>query len=611
MEERAVSDLRSLYRSARRMGRSDEVMVLMDFLVEDIISCTELERVLVLRLDDSGQNLETQVFYGFQEVNNRPFHISFQQVNGLLRKVYTDREPLNVVGHSDFTVNKSVASRACGILRDDYRGKDHTNRRQRVNLCVPEFPSKEVDLSQYSRYRHFSVMELDAHDKTVNFLMGDVDSFLILPICDDNTFYGYVLADKAFSKDPVTYEEIRLSSAITSHSALAVGRAMKQKGMLRKIARQLAEIEYLKSFYESIIQNLRSGLITVDQFMKITDVNKAAELTLGYKKEEMLSRPLDDFLSPMGGKKCLFFDAADEMDNTMGHLSEVPMVKRDGHKFPAEVCFSVITDSTDTVTGLSCIFRDITAKKVLEQDLARVDKLASLGEMAAGVAHEIKNPLAGISGALQILARTFDQGDTNQLIFNEIQGQVKRLDNFVNSLLQFARPGQCQFAEVNLNKIIEQVLFLSASHIEEKDIQVKVALDKDLSAPKGDDGQLQQVFLNIVLNAIDAMDDGGTLTIHNCEKDRGSSPAAGSCKSPVCQYLNGKHVRVAIQDTGQGVDPGFMETIFNPFHTTKSNGTGLGLSISQRILEQHGGTIFVESEPGTGSTFIVCLPVEV
>lgn len=607
--DRVVSDLRSLYRSSRRMGRSDEVMVLMDFLVEDIVSCTELERVLVLKLDDRGKSLETQVFYGFNEFGRRPFSVDFQQVNGLLRKVYTDREPLNVVGYSDLTSGENPATpRACGILRDDYRGGNHPNRRQRVNLCVPDTALQDVDLNQYSRFRHFSVMNLDTHDKTVRYLMGEVNSFLILPLCDDNNFYGYVIADKISSKQPVTYEEIRLSAAITGHASMAIGRALKQKDMLRKIARQLAEIEYLKSFYESIIQNLRSGLITVDQFMKITDVNRAAEIILGYKKEEMLARQFDDFLSPMDGKKCLFLDAADEMDSTMGHLSEVPMKKKSGEHFPAEVCFSVITDSTDTVTGLSCIFRDITAKKVFEQDLARVDKLASLGEMAAGVAHEIKNPLAGISGAMQILARNFQDGDTNQLIFNEVQSQVKRLDNFINNLLQFARPGQSQFAEVHLNTIIDKVLFLVASRLDNKHIKVVRAIDVNLPLAQGDEGQLQQVFLNIVLNAIDAMEPGGTLTFHSCGNE-GAEGRIDSCSSPVCRYLNGRQVRVAIQDTGKGIDPTSMESIFNPFHTTKSNGTGLGLSISQRILELHGGTIFVESEPGVGSTFIVCLPV--
>ena len=592
------------------MGRSDEVLVLMDFLVEDIVSCTDLERVLVLKLDDRGKSLETQVFYGFNEFGRRPFNVDFQQVNGLLRKVYSDREPLNVVGFPDLKEDNQATPRACGILRDDYRdrGRNQSNRRQRVNLCVSDLAMQDVDLNQYSRFRHFSVMNLDTNDKTVTYLMGEVDSFLILPLCDDHNFYGYVIADKVFSKLPVTYEEIRLSAAITSHASLAIGRALRQKDMLRKIARQLAEIEYLKSFYESIIQNLRSGLITVDQFMKITDVNRAAEIILGYRKEEMLARQLDDFLSPMDGKKCLFLDAADEMDSTMGHLSEVPMKKKSGELFPAEVCFSIIMDSTDAVTGLSCIFRDITAKKVLEQDLARVDKLASLGEMAAGVAHEIKNPLAGISGAMQILARNFQEGDTNQLIFNEVQSQVKRLDNFINNLLQFARPGQSQFAEVYLHTIIDRVLFLAASRLENKQIKVVRAIDPNLPMAQGDEGQLQQVFLNIVLNAIDAMEKGGTLTFHSCGYE-GPEGRIDSCNSPVCRYLNGKHVRIAIQDTGKGIDPTSMESIFNPFHTTKSNGTGLGLSISQRILEQHGGTIFVESEPGVGSTFIVCLPV--
>lgn len=606
--DRAVSHLRALYRSSRRMARSDEVMVLFDYLVEDIASSTNLDRLLVLRLDETGRNLESQVYYGFQEICKRPFHVPFKQVNGLLRKVYKDREPLNVVGFPQSAEQHGNGPFSCGILRDDYRDGHQQNRRQRVNLCVPELSSNSLDLNEYSRFRHYSVMDLDVCDKTVRFLLGDVGSFLILPICDGNSFYGYVLADKSSSKKPITYEEIRLTAALVRHSAVSVGRAVDHNVMLRKIARQLAEIEYLKSFYESIIQNLRSGLISVDQFMNITDVNKAAEIILGYTRRELLERPLDDFLVPPEGKKCFFLDIADEMDSSMGLLSEVPMRRKNGDVFPSEVCFSIIEDSNDTVTGLSCIFRDITARKVLEQDLARVDKLASLGEMAAGVAHEIKNPLAGISGAMQILARSFNEDDTNLLIFNEVQSQVKRLDGFVNNLLQFARPAQTRFAKIQIDEILEKILLLAATQMDEKSIEVENSFEKHQQIVHGDDGQLQQVFLNIVLNAIDAMGKGGKLSIRMSWEQNSTICQRTECMSSSCGTANG-HVLIAVGDTGAGIDPDLMETIFNPFYTTKPSGTGLGLSISHRILEQHGGSIAVESEPGVGTTFYVCLPV--
>lgn len=225
------------------------------------------------------------------------------------------------------------------------------------------------------------------------------------------------------------------------------------------------------------------------------------------------------------------------------------------------------------------------------------------------MAHEIKNPLAGISGAMQILARNFDQGDTNQLIFNEVQSQVKRLDNFINSLLQFAKPGQSQFSEVDLIGIVKKALFLSAPRIDDKEIKVIENYESDAPIVQGDDGQLQQVFLNIVLNAIDSMGKDGVLTIRSyLDKESGTIRSRNECMSPSCRSMNG-YFKVAVQDTGSGIDPDSMEMIFNPFHTTKGNGTGLGLSISHRILEQHGGTIIVESEPEVGSNFIVCLPV--
>ena len=281
-------------------------------------------------------------------------------------------------------------------------------------------------------------------------------------------------------------------------------------------------------------------------------------------------------------------------------------VRKDGHEIPTESCFSVITDADGTVTGLSCIFRDITERKAMEEYLARIDRLASLGEMAAGVAHEIKNPLAGIAGAMQILARDFPEGTPTREVFDEVFRQVQRLDAFVNNLLRFARPSKPQFKMVRLSEVLNSALFLASRQIQEKRIAIELNYGKDQPLIQGDQGLLQQVFLNIILNALDAMGPEGTLEIHICWTEKARLCPRAECLSSYSRTQEG--VKVVIRDTGSGIPPEQLSQIFNPFFTTKRSGTGLGLSISHRIVEQHQGTIFVESRVGSGTTFTICLP---
>jgi len=592
------------------MAGADDVDVILDYLVDDLIDNTELDRVMVLRLDRKTRFLETQVCYGYHDASEYNCRFFFDEVNGLLRKVYNDREPLNVIDFKDCRRDDSGAAQTCGILKDNFRNSRGPNRRARINLCVPEPAPPQVYAGQSSQYQHYTILHMNRYDKTISHLLGNIASFLILPICDEKSFYGYVLADKSLTEREISYEEIRLAVSMVTHAACSVGRALGQKKMLDKIAAQLTEIQEIKSFYQSIIQNLRSGLITVDQFMEITEINKAAEMLLGYREDELRGKPLDYiFAEKNNGHKCLYVDTADQMDTSMGALAEIPMRNKNGEIIVTEVCFSVIQDNKNNISGLSCIFRDISARKTMEQNLARVDKLASLGELAAGMAHEIKNPLAGIAGAMQIMAKNYHAESPYHFVFNEVQEQVKKLDSFVNSLLQFARPGQTHFSDVDIEDIIDKIHFLVIGQLDKKKITVTKMYGEQPTTVQGDAGQLQQVFLNIILNAIDAMEMKGVLTIQMQVTSLSAlPPVLQGCINAHCLQKTSM-LNVAISDTGYGIEAESLEKIFNPFHTTKCKGTGLGLSISHRIVEQHGGVITVRSTPGVGSTFTVSLPV--
>jgi len=236
-------------------------------------------------------------------------------------------------------------------------------------------------------------------------------------------------------------------------------------------------------------------------------------------------------------------------------------------------------------------------KKELEQyhyqQMERADRLASVGEMATGIAHEIKNPLAGISGAISVLADDFETADPRKEIVGQVLDQIKRLDKTATDLLFFGRPGKPEFTFTNLNALVKKTLFFVSQHPEARNIHRIKELTRDLPAVWADEKQIQQVLLNIIINAVQSMKEGGTLSI----------------QTELVERDGRQWVRVRIADTGEGISPEELEKIFVPFHTTKTQGTGLGLPICRQLLEQHGGIIRVESRLGEGTIFTVELPV--
>ncbi len=245
----------------------------------------------------------------------------------------------------------------------------------------------------------------------------------------------------------------------------------------------------------------------------------------------------------------------------------------------------------------SMVTRLENAKQELEQyhfqQMERADRLASVGEMASGVAHEIKNPLAGIGSAISVLADDFPESDPRREIVREVLAQIARLNKTATDLLYFGRPGEPEPTFVDLNSLVKKTLFFIAQHPEARSVRQIEALAKDLPPVWVDEQQIQQVLFNAMINGIQAMEKGGVLTV------------ATSLVS-----FNGQDFgQVAISDTGSGISPEQMEQIFVPFYTTKAKGTGLGLAICRNLIEQQRGRLRVDSRPGEGTTFTIELPV--
>lgn len=242
--------------------------------------------------------------------------------------------------------------------------------------------------------------------------------------------------------------------------------------------------------------------------------------------------------------------------------------------------------------------------KEAQEELIRTEKLASIGRFAAGVAHEVGNPLGSILGYTNLLSRGGMDKEEEREYLKKIEKEIERINRIVRELLNYARPTKFEIKEVDVNEIVESTLSLLSYQKSFKHIQTKLELQPNLPRIQGDDSQISQVFMNIILNAVDAMPDGGTLKIKTDEVIAGNGFNT--------KFSNGEHlIRTQISDTGTGIKQEDLKKIFDPFFTTKDpdKGTGLGLSVSLRIVESLGGEIQVESEYGKGSTFEVYFPV--
>jgi signal transduction histidine kinase len=240
--------------------------------------------------------------------------------------------------------------------------------------------------------------------------------------------------------------------------------------------------------------------------------------------------------------------------------------------------------------GTILILDDVTARVRLEEQLQHTEKMASVGLLAAGVAHEVNTPLAGISSYTQLLRGQLDEADPRQQVLEKIEKQSFRAAKIINSLLNFSRSSGTEFERVDVNKALLDVLSLVEHQLDGSRIRVRRELDAGVSPVRGNENRVQQVFFNLILNARDAMPSGGWLTLRT--------------------HADDDTVVVEIGDTGHGIKREHLRRIYDPFFTTKGigKGTGLGLSVSYGIVQELGGAIFVESAPGQGTTFQVALP---
>ncbi|MBF0410802.1 MAG: PAS domain S-box protein [Candidatus Riflebacteria bacterium] len=360
---------------------------------------------------------------------------------------------------------------------------------------------------------------------------------------------------------------------------------------LRIIITQIASIDVLfkdllklRGFTQHILQSMTTGVLIFDNNGNITLVNPLISHIFDGSIVEGMSiyKAPDNFPEPF--RKLIL----EVLDSKLAIENEKVRIERPGDCKILEINAFPFRDESGSMLGTALFSKDITQIIKLEDQLKRADRLSALGVLAAGIAHEIRNPLTGIKMIVQLLSTEFTEGDPKCEPIKIIQTEIERLERIIVNLLDFAKPTKPHVLEFSLSEILKGCLMLLQNQMNKMRLHLKTEYPDEIPSLKGDPNQLKQVFLNILSNAIQASHSGGTLGIRVERSDN--------------------YVVTSITDTGIGIKSELLRAIFDPFITTKEDGTGLGLSVALRIVEEHGGRIDVESSPGVGSKFSVYLP---
>ncbi len=370
----------------------------------------------------------------------------------------------------------------------------------------------------------------------------------------------------------------------------------------RELNRKIAEISEIKEYLNSILQSVTDGVIAVDMKQRITAFNRAAERITGLEGMDVIGQRFDEcFETDLG----VDFDEASEDETSGSPYTLSDMQVKDREAFPVRESTSLTRDSKGRITGAVKVIEDLTELRELEKQARRQDRLATLGQMAATVAHEIRNPLGGIEGFASLLSRDFDEDDPRLKLVMKILEGARSLNRVVNELLMFTRPIKLEFRSVEIADAIEGAMGFVSEDMETSGIKLRKDLGSEPLLVRGDGEQLKRVILNILLNAVQAMPRGGDLKI-NCQ----GRMLPQAARQMLGERRNGAWVEIAVQDSGPGIDEAEIPLIFNPFYTKKEKGTGLGLAIATKIVEAHRGQITASNSPKGGAVFTISLPLE-
>ena len=352
---------------------------------------------------------------------------------------------------------------------------------------------------------------------------------------------------------------------------------------------QQQSLSDVKAFRDLIFESVGSGLVAVDPRGHVTAFNRAAESITGVSAAEALGRPWATILGT--GVDLAEVRAATPEASGLPPRYEFPLERRDGTRVPVGITFWSLRSGRGAVEGLIGVCQDLSLIKQMEQRMRQADRLAAVGRLSANMAHEIRNPLASISGAIEVLAKELPPDAQRNRLVEIVLRESGRLNDLVGDFLAYARPAPSAPIDVDLADLLEEVLLLMEHRSLPPNLKIVREYGESLTAHV-DPQQMRQAIWNLCLNAVQAMPEAGG-------EVRVGGSAAGERGS----------LQIWISDTGQGIDSEDLPHIFEPFYSTKPEGSGLGLALVYRVMQDHGGHVEAKTRPGEGTTFLLTLPV--
>ncbi len=466
-------------------------------------------------------------------------------------------------------------------------------------------PTESLDLSFLSskpdkpyiffeRTRHLLDVVSHHWPVPVRRTIADLDLTYYIPCSVRGRTIAYLGLSRTDKDDFLSSDDLELLVTLCGY----VGVAVENARLYRSLQRKVEEYERLKEFSENIVESINVGILAADLDDRVESWNTQIEKLTGIARENAVGRTLselfprdlnqkfDEFRGDTGVHNIYKFVLAPPVNGARNGYAARPV-----RETVLNLAIAPLVSKDYRQIGRLIIFDDITDRSELESRLVQADKLSSIGLLAAGVAHEVNTPLAVISTYAQMLAKQVSGDDQKSKLLEKIAKQTFRASEIVNSLLNFSRTSSTDFADLELNRIIRETLSLIDHQLKKASIRIELGLDESLPKVKANAGKLQQVFLNLFLNARDAMPEGGVLAVRTRAVDKG--------------------VLIDVADSGMGIPQEHMARIYDPFFTTKApkKGTGLGLSVTYGIVREHGGTIEVESQIGKGTRFTIELPL--
>lgn len=409
-----------------------------------------------------------------------------------------------------------------------------------------------------------------------------LDLHYYLPFRVKDRTLGYLGLGKTRSGDFLSSDDVNLLHTISGYVTIALENAR----LYESLEREALEFQALRDFSENIIESINVGVLAANLDHRIESWNSPMETLYGMKRSEVVGKRLEEIFP---AELLAEFPPASEDRRTLS-LYKFPLRTADGRQRVVNLSLAPLLGKNKQVIGRLVIFTDLTERVSLEDQLVQAEKLSSIGLLAAGVAHEVNTPLAVITSQAQMLMKQMPDDDVNSRTLDKIIKQSFRASEIVNNLLKFSRVSGSEQSELDLNKVIRETLSLVDPMLRSSKITLNTQLLGGLPPVYGNYGKLQQVFMNLIMNARDAMPRGGELTL--------------------ATETENSTVLVEVSDNGIGIPSDQLSKIFDPFFTTKSTsrGTGLGLAVSYGIIREHAGNIRVESSVGRGTSFTLEFP---